>query len=194
MNVSLARASTGSTSMTMRKIGPVLALSVLVAAVAAPAFGQDSSGASGIDRFVGTWRYAGSQDHGTRIIHRAVDETVAPMNFFVRSIAAGRLRGKNPLVQRIEIANPNHNIRITFDGDRTYETAPNQWRTHRFDGESIRVQIRERGDALVQLFRTDSGNRRNVYRLTGDGRMRLEVTVQSDQLPQDMTYRLNYRQ
>ena len=48
--------------------------------------------------------------------------------------------------------------------------------------------------ALVQLFRSDGGTRRNVYRMLPDGRMRLEVTVQSDQLPRDMSYQLVYRQ
>ncbi|HJL19880.1 MAG TPA: hypothetical protein RMH99_29725 [Sandaracinaceae bacterium LLY-WYZ-13_1] len=164
-----------------------------VGVLAPPAAGQESGG-DGIAPFVGTWRYAGSHEHGTRIIHRAVDHTVEPMNFITRGFAAGRLRDKNQLVRRIDISNPNGNYRVTFDGNRTYTTPPNEWRNHTFDGERVRVLIRRRGDALVQLFRTDSGNRRNVYRITGDGRMRLEVTVQSDQLPRDMRYRLNYRQ
>jgi len=43
------------------------------------------------------------------------------------------------------------------------------------------------------LLRSDTGLRRNVYRRAGDGRMRLEVTVQAEQLPRDLTYRLMYR-
>ena len=172
------------------------ATSAAIVALALPSVAPraEAQETSGLERFVGSWRYAGSQQQGRQIIDQAVSHAVDPMNFIVRGFAADRLRGKNPLVRRIDIADHGGNVRVTFDGDRTYEAAPGQWRTHRFGGESVRVQFRVRGDALVQLFRTDSGSRRNIYRITGDGRMRLEVTVQSDQLPRDMTYRLNYRQ
>lgn len=174
-----------------RTLRPLLA-ALALSAIAVPALGQDDA-AGDLDRFVGSWRYTGSPSQGAAIINDAVGEAVEPMNFIVRGFAADRLRGKNPLVRRIEIAERGGNVRVTFDGDRTYEAPPGQWRTHRFGGESVRVQFRVRGDSLVQLFRTDGGSRRNVYRVTGDGRMRLEVTVQSDQLPRDMRYRLSYR-
>ena len=176
-----------------------MALLVVPAALFAPtALGQDEGGAAapaeaGVSRFAGTWSYSGSHDHGTQIISRAVDRTVDPMNIFVRAIAAGRLRGKNPLVSRIVIAVDGENIRVEFDGNRTYRAALGQWRRHSFDGETINVQFRYTGGALVQLFRTDGGSRRNVYRIMPDGRLRLEVTVQSDQLPSDMHYQLLYR-
>lgn len=147
----------------------------------------------GVSRFAGTWSYSGSHDHGTQIISRAVDHTVEPMNIFVRAIAAGRLRGKNQLVQRIVIAVDGDNIRVEFDGNRTYRGTLGQWRQHTFDGEAINVQFRYQGGALVQLFRSEGGTRRNVYRIMPDGRLRLEVTVQSSQLPRDMHYQLLYR-
>ena len=50
------------------------------------------------------------------LIHRAVDQTVEPMNFIVRPIAADRLRGKNQLVQRIQITVTGQDIRVSFDG------------------------------------------------------------------------------
>lgn len=164
--------------------------------VALPAFGQANGGApaaSGIERFVGTWRYAGTPEQGREIIHRAVDYTVEPMNFITRGFAAGRLRDKNQLIRNIEIAAPGDSIRVTFDGERTYQTPPNQWRVHTFQGEDVNVVLRPRGDVLVQLFRSESGLRRNVYRLVDDDTMHLEVTVQSDQIPRDMRYRLEYR-
>ena len=148
----------------------------------------------GVERFAGTWRYSGSAESGTRIIHRAVDRTVEDMNIFVRAIAAGRLRDKNQLVRRIQITVSGDTVTVEFDGNRTYRTQLGQWRRHTFDGDSINVQFRYRNGALVQLFRSDSGSRRNVYRILDDGRMRLDVTVQSDQLPQDMRYGLVYRQ
>ena len=38
-----------------------------------------------------------------------------------------------------------------------------------------------------------SGTRRNVFRMSGSDRIRLEVTVQSPSLPRAMTYNLTYR-
>lgn len=175
------------------KSRPIAALAVALLALAAvPAMGQDDA-AAGPERFNGTWRYNGSAASGQRIIERQVERTVAPMNIFIRAIAAGRLRGKNQLVRRIEINVANDNARIVFDGSRTYRTGLGQWRNHTFDGDQLRVQIRERNGSLVQLFRSDGGSRRNIYSILPDGNMRLQVTVQSDQLPRDMTYRLTYR-
>jgi len=165
---------------------------LLLGLAALPALGQDADGPPE-EAFNGTWRYAGSAQHGTQIIHRAVDRCVEPMNFIVRGIAAGRLRDKNQLVQRIEVNVGGGNARIVFDGNRTYRTGLGAWRSHTFGGDSIRVQIRESRGSLVQLFRSDSGSRRNVYRMMPNGQMRLEVTVQAESLERDMNYRLLYR-
>ena len=145
------------------------------------------------EQFNGTWRYSGSASHGTNIIHRAVDRCVEPENFIVRTVAAGRLRDKNQLVRTFVFTVGNGNARIVYDGSRTYRTVLGSWRQHRFGGDPVNVQIRATSNSIVQLFRTDSGNRRNVYRMMGDDRMRLEVTVQANSLERDMTYRLNYR-
>ena len=156
--------------------------------------GQEVPAASaGPERFNGTWRYAQSAQHGRDVIERAIRRAVDGMNFITQPIATGRLRDKNPLVRRIEIQVTNDRARVVFDGDRTYRGALNEWTTHRFDGETLNVQFRHRSDSLVQLFRSDSGTRRNVYRLMPNGNLRLEVTVQSGSLPRDMVYRLDYR-
>jgi len=177
--------------MKMRSFLAAAALAALGLA-ALPALGQEAD-VPAAEAFNGTWRYAGSAAHGTQIIHRAVDRCVEPENFIVRSVAAGRLRDKNPLVRNIAINIGSGNAQIVFDGSRTYRTGLGAWRTHTFDGDSVRVQIREHNGAIVQLFRTDSGTRRNVYRMMPNGQMRLEVTVQANSLDRDMTYRLLYR-
>lgn len=175
-------------------LGPVLL--TLIAFFAVPvASGQEAerAPAPGPERFNGTWRYAESAQRGRDIIERAVVRAVHGMNFITQPIATGRLRGKNPLVQRIEINLTATNARVVFDGSRTYRGALDAWTPHTFDGETLNVQFRQRGDALVQLFRSDGGSRRNVYRLMPNGTMRLEVTLQSSSLPRNMTYTLTYR-
>lgn len=171
-----------------------LSLVALAAGLGPVAAGQDSAGgATGAARLNGSWRFASSAAAGRQTIERAITRAVDGMNFITQPIATGRLRDKNPLVQRFEIQIANGNARVVFDGRRTYRGALDAWTPHRFDGESLSVQFRDRGDSLVQLFRTDSGTRRNIYRVLPDGRMRLEVTVQSGSLPRDMTYQLTYR-
>ena len=185
------------TKRTLLSVLSAVGLLGLAAVPSVPALGQEAETPAAQDPvaefFNGTWRYAGSAQHGTQIIHRAVDRCVEPENFIVRSVAAGRLRDKNPLVRNISINVGGGNARIVFDGSRTYRTALGAWRTHRFDGDSVRVQIREHNGSIVQLFRTDSGTRRNVYRRMPNGQMRVEVTVQANSLERDMTYRLLYR-
>ena len=178
----------------------LLALSLALAfpAMAPTAHAQDDAAEEaadeGVTRFAGTWRYSGSAASGTQIISRAVDRTVEPMNIFIRAIAAGRLRGKNQLVRRITISVSGETVTVDFDGNRSYRAQLGQWRRHTFDGDSINVQFRYQRGSLVQLFRSDGGSRRNVYRMLPNGRMRLDVTVQSEQLPRDMRYQLVYRQ
>lgn len=156
--------------------------------------GQEAAAAAqGLERFNGSWRYGSSASRGRDIIERAVVRAVDGMNFITQPIATGRLRGKNPLVQRIDINLTSTDARVVFDGNRTYRGALNAWTSHSFDGETLNVQFRHRGDSLVQLFRSDSGTRRNVYRLLRNGGLRLEVTLQSGSLPRDMTYSLDYR-
>lgn len=158
------------------------------------AAGQETASASrGPERFNGTWRYASSAAHGRDVIERAVVRAVDGMNFITQPIATGRLRGKNPLVQRIQITLSATNARVVFDGSRTYQGALDAWTPHTFDGETLNVQFRHRADSIVQLFRSDGGTRRNVYRLMPNGGMRLEVTLQSGSLPRAMTYSLDYR-
>src|SRR5690606_25439742 len=115
------------------------------------------------------------------------------MNFIAQPIAAGRLRGKNPLVQRIQINLTATHARVVFDGSRTYQGELDAWTPHSFEGDSFNVQFRHRADSIVQLFRTDGGTRRNVYRLLQNGNLRLEVTLQSGSLPREMSYSLDYR-
>ena len=155
------------------------------------AYGQD---APSVDDFVGHWRLDGSEAHGRQVIERAVGRAVDGMGFIVTDIAAGRLRGKNPLVRNIAIEHNGDHVLINFDNSRRYDTALGQWTPHQTpDGDTARVQHRYHGGALVQLFRTDAGSRRNVFRLQPDGKMRLDVTVQSPQLPRDMHYSVTYR-
>ncbi len=184
--------------MKTRRLLPALLALCALAFVASPvARGQEGDAPAAADqgpaRFNGTWRYAGSPSSGQQIIERAITRAVDGMNFITQPIATGRLRDKNPLVRRIDINLTSTDARVVFDGNRTYRGQLNTWTNHTFDGDTVRVEFRHRGDSIVQLFRTDSGTRRNVYRLMPNGQLRLEVTVQSGSLPRDMTYRLNYR-
>lgn len=168
----------------------LVVIAFVLLSVAGVASGQE---AAGLDRYVGHWRYDGTPEHGQRIIEAAVGRAVDGMGFIVSDIAAGRLRGKNQLVREIVISQAGDRVRIAFDGTRVYETALEQWTPHHTpDGESVSVLHRYHQGSLVQLFRSDSGTRRNVFRMSGD-RIRLEVTVQSPSLPRAMTYSLTYR-
>lgn len=172
----------------------VMAAALAALCLAIPVLGQQPNGtASDLERFTGTWEYAGTREQGTQIIHDAVDRTVESMNFMTRGFAADRLREKNPLVERIDISTEGDELQVVFDGERHYRAPLNQWRAHTFQDETVRVQFRQQDDSLVQLFGTESGVRRNVYRLLGDDRMQLEVTIQSEQIPRDMRYELDYR-
>lgn len=145
------------------------------------------------ERFTGVYRLAGSVENGTRVIHRAIDHAVEPMNVFVRAIAAGRLRDRIAVVHRIELDVQGAQATITFDHERRCRSGLGQWRQQQLNGRTVRAQIRERSGALVQLTRGQRGSQRVIYRLRADGSLHADFTVESEQLPRDVRYHLTYR-
>jgi len=58
----------------------------------------------------------------------------------------------------------------------------------------MRVTQRFHADGrLEQVFQTDQGTRWNVYRSTGEGRMRVQATTQGMMMPEPMVFTFDYQ-
>lgn len=183
--------------MNARHALPLLSLALLTAAslsaAALSAAAQPAPPADGVERFDGSFRLAGSLEQSTRVLHRAIDHAVEPMGAIIRDIAAGQIRDRVRVVERIVLAVSEPRASVTFDGRRTFRSPLGQWQFQQLDGRPVRVQIRARNGALVQLIRGENGSQRVVYRLRPDGSLAADFTIQSERLPRDLRYQLTYR-
>ncbi|HEY4368256.1 MAG TPA: hypothetical protein VGN07_13565 [Steroidobacteraceae bacterium] len=129
------------------------------------------------------------------IIANAVDAAVAKMNFIKRPIARSRLKKTNPLYERIEISRTGSTISIKFDAGKPVlmpaDGTPAKWT--RADGEQFDVTGRLEGDQLVQTFTAEDGKRVNIFSVSADGKLLLQVMLTSPQLPEAVRYQLAYR-
>ncbi len=142
----------------------------------------------------GTWHFVPEESEE---IEQAIDQAVAHMNFIVRRVARGRLRGANRPIDWIEIAYPDENVYILFRADEPPTISPRDGEVvpyTRADGEVVQVNT-ELGDGVItQFFDSDDGQKEHVYRLRPDGSMALEVTVLSERLREPFTYTWVFRQ
>lgn len=146
--------------------------------------------------YVGRWTYTGGEE-GQRQISRAIDHAVTGLPVFIEAAAADRVE---------EGIGPFRELRFALDGDRLTFSA-DDWGpvTSRLGGPAVTVRgpdgtrlsltqrLTPRGE-LVQTLEQSDGTRRNTFALTGDGNTaRLDVSIASPMLPNDVDYHLLYR-
>jgi hypothetical protein len=196
MCLSMTRSMTTHRSSAARLTLAVVAVLVAAALSPSPAQVQDAPEA-GQQRalFEGTWRLATPRSQANGILDRAADAAANAMNFFVRGIARSRLREGSRLYEEVGLHfGDDGRLTVRFD-EQSYTTRIGRTeRRQNREGEERRVTQRFRANGqLEQVFETDSGTRWYVWTSTGEGRLRLEVTTNSPQMPQPMVYVLDYR-
>lgn len=171
-----------------RRVGPV------VVALLGAAIGTGSATGQVEPIPAGTWHFMPEESDE---IEQRIDRAVSHMNFLVRRIARGRLRGANRPVEWIEIRYPDQDVYIRFHDDEPPTISPRDGTFvpyTRADGEVVQVNTEVRDGVITQFFDSDDGQKEQVYRLRPDGSMALEVTVLSDRLREPFTYTWVFRQ
>ena len=129
------------------------------------------------------------------VIEKAIETAVAKMNFIKRPIARSRLKKTNSHYGRIEIARGASEFSVRFDAGKPV-LMPLDGRSVKWtrdDGEQFDVSAKLQGDTLVQTFAAEDGQRTNAFSLGADGKLLLQVTLTSPQLPEPVRYQLSYR-
>jgi len=147
----------------------------------------------GLGQFEGSYALKGSASSAEQKIEQALEQGVQEVNFAIRGLALSRLKEKNPLIKSIKIEERNGKVKVTFDGNRSYESPVDGSLQNQRDntGERVRVGARINGGRLQQIFVSESGRRVNTYSLSGNT-LRLGVRVTADILPNAVTYSVNY--
>jgi len=128
-------------------------------------------------------------------VAKAIDNTVAKMNFITRPIARGRLEKTNPAYSMITLSFPGSNISVQLENRKpiVFPASGAAVKWTREDGETFDVSGRVAGSSLTQTFVAEDGKRVNVFTLSADGKtLTLNVTVTSPRLPKALNYKLVY--
>ena len=180
--------------MTRDRLG--MAALVALAVLPGDASAQATSPA---DALGGSWHLAGSRADAEAARDAAVERAVNAMSYFVRAIARPRLRDGTSIDDGIELTfEADDRLRVRFsgrDGRSEYVTTLGRTESRaRADGSTIRVTQRLHEDgSLEQVFQTDGGTRWYVYHPRPDGTLQVEITTDSDRMPEAMRFTLTYR-
>jgi hypothetical protein len=139
--------------------------------------------------FNGVWKHA--SDSG---IPAAIEDNVKDMNFIKRPIARKKLTDKNPVYQKVTITAGAQEISIQFDA-RSPVKMPADGKAvpwTREDGDKFMVSAKVEGNRLTQHFKSEEGERTNVFTLGGDRKLGLSVTVKSPSLNKPLTYTMQF--
>ena len=142
------------------------------------------------DRIEGTWEATTTDQQAREKIDEEIDEVVGQMIFFKRPFARNELQEATEPCSELQIAVADEKATIRCD-DRKPTTAPKdgtsiEWTS--YEGETYMITQHVRDDRIVQTFDSDRGLRTNTYSLTDGEKLRLEVEIDGDQLPEALTY------
>lgn len=164
----------------MRRFVAVAATLIL----AAPVFAQDA-------RLAGTYALDASASDDIRA---AVQTTVARVNPILRGYVRSRLRTANPPIPNVSIVFSGNAAIITTGGDtrRNVIGGPGV-RARDDDGKAYTTTVTVHGPHLIQRFVADDGTRTNTFSIDDQGRLLMNVRLESNRLPAPLVYNQIYQ-
>ena len=154
------------------------------------------SQSAALEDFQGTWAFTRAPAD-LRSLERGIDRVADQFNIFIREIARGEMRRRLLPVNRVVIAVESETrVRLAVDGwgPYTFELGGPLRRVQSAEGHAARSGVSFRSGRLVHREVEGEGHRTNVFSLNADGsRLTLRTTIGSDQLPDDVRYRLTFR-
>lgn len=166
-----------------------LVLAALVVAVPA------DMAAQGADRPIPDGLYRFVPERSDEIGDK-VDQAVAHMNFLIRGIARGRLKGANRPIDQIDIRYSSDSVWISLRADEPWVVSTMDGRDTPYtrpDGEVVQVKTTVEPGVIDQYFTSDDGEKQMIYRLRDDGLLEVESIVYSDKLREPFRYTWVYR-
>jgi hypothetical protein len=173
-----------------RTLAALAMLLVAVAAEPGPVSGQESAAATVFGRYTLDEPVSRVQ---TRI-GRATDRSIADMNGLIRGLARMRLADYTPIVYNLRLAARGDAISISIDGHTlrcNADGSPRDVTTP--TGDDAQLTCRLAGTRLTQSYVFDQGTRRHVFTLRPEGKLVMQVSMGSEQLPAPLSYAMRYR-
>ncbi len=149
----------------------------------------------GLERLLGVYRFVGGEKEVDEV-ERAIDEAVDEMSFFIRGMARRRLKEPNLPTDEIRISLQEGAITVARTGQPPVSAPANgyqvTWENPR-NGNELEVAHHVTGEgALRQTLVGDRGVSTNLFRLSKDGRLLVETTIEADKLPSTIRFSTTY--
>ena len=142
------------------------------------------------ERITATWEATDSKQKARQKINEEINALVAKMFFIKRPFARSQLKGATDPCDELTIAVGEEVVSIICNGKKPTVTEgkgePKRWVSR--EGEEYTITQKLEENRIVQTFDSGGGVRTNVYRLTDEETMVLDVTVESGKLPEPLTY------
>ena len=144
--------------------------------------------------FLGTWRYTGGQSQEAKR-DAAIEKTVGTMSRLIRGLARDRLLKDNAIPSKIELSMSGSDLKIAFGGEVQTATLNGKAIKVKSRGTTAKVSHSVSDNKLVQYIDGDGGDRRDVYRLSEDGKtLTVKVKITSSHFEEmPVAYRLTFK-
>ena len=144
----------------------------------------------------GRWTFNGSVPEGEAIVAQSVEPALMYVRPNIQALARERIAESTWLPEHIRIRVRRDHVTVDLRGQEHRVFAgqtgrPIQVRTRH--GYAELTQYLDANGALHQRFVALEGTQHNIYHPEENGRMRLEVRLESPSLPQPVHFTLNYR-
>ena len=144
-------------------------------------------------RFNGAYLHVGGAASADRI-ERAIAYAITHMGALKGSIAGKLLREKNHVYPRFQVYFEEGRVLMRIN--RKELDLPSSGRfVHAggVEGAPVRASARVQGTTLIHAFRSDRGTRYHRFEFHEDGRVVLDVLIESKHLPMAVHYKLYYK-
>jgi len=180
----------------MAGMNKLLILCATLALMAAFVPGTGRSQTAALEDFDGRWSFTRAQ-RDRDSLEDGIDHVADQLNLFIREIARGEMR------RRIQ---PENRVVVRVHDETHVSLAMDDWGPVRFDltarprrvrgpnGDHIRAGVSFRDGRLIHREVHSQGHRTNVFALSANRRsLTMRAVIGSDQLPDEVRYRLTYR-
>ncbi len=154
----------------------------------------DLSPTETLERLARRFRYGGGAAERQELVTE-IDEVSGRLSFLAAGIAKRRLTASNRIPERVALARSADGTTLTVSlDDRTY-VGPldgSSVEVKGIDGDTLQMEYVISRGRIEQRFRGPNGGRVNTFLPHEERGMLMEVRVFSQQLPEDVRYRLTY--
>lgn len=125
---------------------------------------------------------------------QAIEVAIEDMNFVFRPFARSRLKANTEIRPWLQFEEDGHHLTLTWhDGELKIPMDGTPVELVGKQGDPATARCRIEGDKIILEFINPQGGRETVFRRTKKGLV-ADVRIFADPLPEDIKYRLTYRE